>query len=121
MRPSSELERLLSAPPHLDDDGFTERVMARLPEARDGARSRRGVVLALSTCAALVGAVMLPGSQVAIAAVRDLLNPLLAMPLDPERSAAALASMGTMTLAVQGAVLAMVVWGAVALARGEAR
>ncbi len=121
MKPSSDLEQLLSAPPYLDDDGFTERVMARLPEARDSARSRRSVVLAVSTCAALVGAVILPGSQVAIAAVRDLLEPLLATPLDPVRSGAALMSLGTTALAIHGVVLAMIVWGAVALARGEAR
>ncbi len=120
MKPPSELEHLLSAPPHLDDDGFTERVMARLPEARSGAPSRRGVALAVSLFAALAGAVMLPGSRVALDAVSAVLGPLLAIPLDPVRSSAALMSMGTTALAVHGVVLAMIVWGAVALARAEA-
>jgi cytochrome c oxidase assembly factor CtaG len=121
MRPSNDLEHLLSAPPHLDDEGFTARVMARLPEARAGTRSRRSIVLAASLCAALVGAVMLPGSQVALAAVRDVLEPLSAMPLDPVRSGGALMSLGTTALTVHGVILVMIVWGAVALGRGEAR
>lgn len=120
MKPSSNLERLLSAPPYLDDDGFTGRVMARVPESNDGARSRRSVILAVSACAALVAAAIVPGSRAAVAAVRDLLEPLLTLPLDPVRSGAALASMGTTALTVDGVVLAMIVWGAVALARGEA-
>jgi hypothetical protein len=121
MRPSNDLEHLLSAAPHLDDEGFTARVMARLPEPRASTRALRGVVLAVSLCASFVGAVTLPGFQVALAAVRDVLGPLLALPVDPVRSGAALTSAGTAALALQGVVLVMIVWGAVALARDGAR
>src|SRR5574337_776669 len=116
MRPSNDLDHLLAEAPHLDDEGFTARVMARLPESRSGTRALRGVVLAVSLCASFVGAVTLPGFQVALAAVRDVLGPLLALPLDPVRSGAALMSVGAAALALQGVVLVMIVWGAVALA-----
>lgn len=117
MRPSDELEQLLSAAPHLDDAGFTARVMARLPESRSRASARRAVVLAVSLCAAFAGALTLPGFQVALAAVSDALGPLLAVASDPARAAAQLASVGMGALAVQGIVLVMIVWGAAALAR----
>ncbi len=120
MSPSNDLEHLLSAAPHLDDEGFTARIMAQLPESRSGTRALRGVVLAASLCASFVGAVTLPGFQVALAAVRGVLGPLLASPLDPVRSGAALTSAGTAALALPGVVLGMIVWGVVALARDEA-
>ncbi len=121
MRPTNDLEQLLSATPHLDDEGFTARVMARLPDARASTRSRLRLVLAASLCAALVGVVALPGSQAVLVAVRDVLEPLLAMPLDPGRAGAALTSTGATGLAVHGVLLVMIVWGAVALARSESR
>jgi hypothetical protein len=121
MRPSNDLEHLLSAAPHLDDEGFTARVMARLPESRSGTRALRAVVLAVSLCASFVGAVTLPGFQVALAAVRDVLGPLPALPLDPVRWGAALTSAGAAALALQAVALVMMVWGVMALARDEAR
>lgn len=119
MRPSNNLEHLLSAAPHLDDEGFTARVMARLPESRSGTRALRGLVLAASLGASFVGALTLPGFQVALAAVRDVLGPLLASPLDPVRSGAVLTSAGTAAV-LPAVVLGMIVWGVVALARDEA-
>lgn len=121
MRPSSELEQLLSAPPYLDDEGFTVRVMARVAERRAGTRVRRRVISAMWSCAAILGAAMPPASGVVRAVVRDVLQPLLAVPFDPARSGAALMSTGAAALTVYGIVLVMTIWGAVALARDDAR
>jgi anti-sigma factor RsiW len=115
-----DLEHLLSAAPHLDDEGFTGRVMAQLPKQRFRPRTLRGAVLAVSLCVSFLVAVTLPGCQAALAAVRDVLEPLLALPLDPARSGAALASAGPTLLALQAIILFTIVWGAVALARDEA-
>lgn len=125
MRPTNDLEHLLANPPHLDDEGFTARVMARLPEPGPRARPLRGLVLGVSSCASLAVAVALPPVRVALGAVRELLEPVLAFAVDPLRSGAALVSAGTATgtatLALGGAVLMVIVWGAVAIARDGAR
>jgi hypothetical protein len=62
------LDDLLAREPYLDDDGFTERVMAGLPPRR---RDPRPLVLGLSGAAAAVTAVLvLPGAvQAGLAAL----------------------------------------------------
>ena len=76
---SDPLEALL-APPHIDNDGFTERTLAALPRAR---RFRRGELLSLLlTCAGLfIGLVVFPGAELISLTIEGLLQ---ADPLVPE-------------------------------------
>jgi hypothetical protein len=56
---------------HLDDDGFTQRVMSRLPPPRNG-RARAAILLGAAVAAGLVGGAVLPAEALA-RAVSDLL------------------------------------------------
>lgn len=60
MSPEPEIdavEKQLRALPYVDDDGFTDRVMARIPARR---RHRRGVVLGASAVAVGIAAWSMP-------------------------------------------------------------
>jgi hypothetical protein len=73
------LDALLEKEPYLDDDGFTARVMDRLPRRR---RDPRPMVLGLATTAAAVtAALVLPGAvQAGLAALATVSLPLALPP-----------------------------------------
>ena len=74
--PPPSLESLLASPPHVDDAGFTDRVMARLPRRRRAPR----VVYALVPAATAVGAaiaVLLCGASLASAPMLVMLATLV--------------------------------------------
>ncbi len=58
IRGGDPLEELLARPPYLDDAGFTDRVMDRLPPRRSGLRAP--VLLAGAAAAGAVAAALLP-------------------------------------------------------------
>ena len=99
------LESLLAKAPHIDDDGFTEALMVRLPPGRPSLRMRTIVLLAstLTSCS-VVAAV--PGARRFLAEISvGFFN--------------ASAATGPSLIAA-GIVVALVVWGAMAAASSEA-
>ena len=99
------LESLLSKAPHIDDDGFTEALMIRLPPNRPSLRMRTTVMLAatLTSCSIVVAT---PGARRFLA----------------EFSAGFVggsAATGS-SLFAAGIVVALVLWGAMAAASSEA-
>jgi len=106
------LEELLAKPaPHLDDDGFTARVVARLPPPAL-VRERRAILGLATLLAALV--VVLTPAGAGVSAAFELVGQLVAG--GPTSSAAGLA---LPTLIVGGVLLLLSTWGAVALARAQ--
>ena len=101
----NSLESLLSKAPHMDDDGFTEAVMMRLPPGRPSLRMR-AIILITSTVAS-------GGLVAAIPAARRLLAEICA------GFASVSAATGS-NLLVAGVVVALVVWGAIAATSSEA-
>jgi len=98
------LESLLSRAPHIDDDGFTEAVMARLPPSRPSLRMRTIILLASTvTSCSVVAAV--PGARRFLAEIS----------VGLVSGSAATGS----SLLVAGIVVALVVWGAMAAASSE--
>jgi hypothetical protein len=95
------LETLLSQAPHIDDEGFTEALMSRLPARRPTLRTR-AVILLASTVASCGLVAVVPGAR------------------------SFLAEIGLGLLGVgsgffpAAAVVALLVWGAVAAATSEA-
>jgi hypothetical protein len=57
------LETLLQKTAYLDDEGFTARVLERLPPPRNLTRLRALVLIATAVVAGLVALVCLPGSE----------------------------------------------------------
>ncbi len=99
------LESLLSNVPHIDDDGFTEALMARLPPSRPSLRMRTTILLATTvTSCSVVAAV--PGA-------RRLLAEISVVFVSGSVTAGS-------NLLVAGIVVALVVWGAMAAASSEA-
>jgi hypothetical protein len=100
-----DLEALLVRTPHLDDDGFTEALMARLPARRHTLRMRTAIPLAcaLASCAAVAA---VPGARRLLAEIGLALVGGVGTP-------------GPSPFAV-AAVVAVLVWGAVAAAASEA-
>ncbi len=98
------LESLLSKSSHIDDDGFTEALMTRLPPSRPSLRMRTTILLtATLTSCSVVAAV--PGAR------RFLAEMSVAFVSD---SAAAGSN-----LLVAGIVVALVVWSAMSAASSE--
>ncbi|MDY0060377.1 MAG: hypothetical protein RBU45_11240 [Myxococcota bacterium] len=57
---------------YLDDSGFTDRVLDRLPPRRHPALPRTLVILASTLLAGLVGLVLLPGGSALVGAAAEL-------------------------------------------------
>ena len=99
------LESLLSKAAHIDDDGFTEALMIRLPPSRPSLRMRATILLAATlTSCSVVAAV--PGARRLLAEISVAL-------------ASGSATAGS-NLLVAGIVVALVLWGAMAAASSEA-
>ncbi len=99
------LESLLSKAPHIDDDGFTEALMIRLPPGRPSLRVRAIILLASTvTSCSVVAAV--PGARRFLVEISA-------------GFVSASAETGYSLLAT-GIVVALVVWGAMAAASSEA-
>ena len=99
------LEKLLSTAPPIDDDGFTENLMLRLPPQRDILRIRTTLLLAF-TFAACAIVVAVPGAR-----------HFLAELVSGFSSSSVVADLSLLTTAVLAALL---IWGAVAAAISEA-
>ncbi len=99
------LDSLLSKAPHIDDDGYTEALMTRLPPSHPSLRMRTTVMLAatVTSCSIVVA---IPGARHFLA----------------EISAGFVSGSATAgsNLPVAGIVVALVVWGAMAAASSEA-
>lgn len=101
----NSLESLLSKVPHIDDDGFTEAVMMRLPPSRPSLRMR-AIILIASTAAPCCLVAAIPAARRLLAEI-----------------SVGFVSGSTATgsnLLVAGIVVALVVWGAMAAASSEA-
>jgi hypothetical protein len=91
--PRDPIDEMLMREPHLDDAGFTERVLARLPPPRRGLRP--AVLFGSAAIAAALAASFLP------AALRDLFAALSAWhppALGPGAATAAIAALGAFAL-----------------------
>lgn len=98
------LEKLLSTVPQIDDAGFTESLMLRLPPRRNITRIRTTILLAFTFAAcAIVGAV--PGARHFLAELTAGFS-----------SSSLVAELGLLTTAV---VAALLIWGSVAAAVSE--
>jgi len=100
-----DLETLLSVTPHVADDGFTDALMERLPPHRPTLRVRSAILLgsAVSSC----------GIVAAVPAARRIVSEIgLGL-----AGSSAVAAPG---LFVTAALVALLVWGAVAAATSEA-
>ncbi len=99
------LESLISKAPHIDDDGFTEALMTRLPPSRPSLRMRTTILLAATlTSCSVVAAV--PG-------VRRFLAEISVVFVSGSAAAGS-------SLLAAGVVVALAVWGAMADASSEA-
>jgi len=99
------LEKLLSTAPQIDDDGFTENLMLRLPPQRDILRIRTILLLAFTFAACAIVA--------AVPAARH----FTAEFVSGFSSSSVVADLSLLTTAVLAALL---IWGAVAAAISEA-
>ncbi len=99
------LESLLSKAPHIDDDGFTEALMTRLPPRRPSLRMRTTILLAatVTSCSVVVA---IPGARRFLAEISA-------------GFVGGSAATGS-SLFVTGIFVALVVWGAMAAASSEA-
>jgi hypothetical protein len=82
-----ELEQILSRESeYIEDDGFTERVLAALPPRRTNGRVRALILISATVLAGLVALLVLPGGQVLLDAFVELMSyrPLVSdVPLAP--------------------------------------
>ena len=100
-----DFEKLLSLTPKIDDDGFTDNLMLRLPPQRNILRIRTTVLLAFTFAAcAIVTAV--PGAR-----------QFLAEFISGFANSSVIGDLSLLTTAVLAALL---IWGAVAAAISEA-
>jgi hypothetical protein len=99
------LELLLSKAPHIDDGGFTEALMARLPQSRPSLRMR-AIILLASTVTSCSVVAAIPGAR----------NLLAEISVGFVSGSAATGP----SLIATGIVVALVVWGALAAAASEA-
>ena len=99
------LESLLAKAPHIDDDGFTEALMVRLPTSRPSLQMRAIILLASAvTSCGVVAAI--PGARRFLAEM-----------------SVGFVSVSAATgpnLIATGIIVALVVWGAMAAASSEA-
>jgi hypothetical protein len=98
------LESLLAKASHIDDDGFTDALMTRLPPSRPSLRMRTIILLA-STVTSCSVVVAIPGARRFLAEIS----------LGFASGSAATGS----SLLAAGTVIALVVWGAMAAAASE--
>ncbi len=98
-------EKLLSMSPPIDDDGFTENLMLRIPPRRDILRIRTTVLLAFTFAACGIVAAI-PGAR-----------HFLAEFVSGFALTALLANLSLLTITVLAALL---IWGAVAAATSDA-
>ena len=98
-----DLDNLLSMTPHVADDGFTDTLMARLPPRRPTLRVRSAILLgsAVASC----------GIAAAVPGARRIVS---------EIGLGLVGGATTPSLFVAAAVVALLVWGAVAAATSEA-
>ena len=99
------LEKLLSAAPQIDDDGFTENLMLQLPPQRDILRIRATMLLAFTFAAC--------GIVAAVPGARHFLVEFVS----GFASSSVVADLSLLTTAVLAALL---IWGAVAAATSDA-
>ena len=99
------LESLLSKAPHIDDGGFTEALMIRLPPGRPSLRMR-AIILLSSTVTSCSVVAAVPGARRFLAEMSV-------------GFVSASAATGSVLLAT-GMVVALVVWGSMAAASSEA-
>lgn len=107
------LEELLAEPaPHLDDDGFTARVVARLP--RPALVRERHLILGIATLLAALVVVLTPAGA-GVGAAFELVGQVIAgrAPSSPS------AGLPLAALISGGVLLLLSMWGAVALARAQ--
>ena len=98
-------EELLSTTPQIDDDGFTETLMLRLPPHRNASRMRTTILLVFSF-AACSGVAAVPGAR-----------HFLAELVSGFASSSLIAGLSLLPIAV---LTALLIWGAVAAAISEA-
>ena len=99
------LESLLAKAPHIDDDGFTEALMIRLPQSRPSLRMR-AIILLASTVTSCSVVAAIPGARRFLAEISV-------------GFVSASAATGSSLIAT-GIVVAPVVWGAMTVASSEA-
>ncbi len=99
------LESLLLKAPHIDDDGFTEALMIRLPPGRPSLRVRAIILLASTVTSCSV-----------VAAVPEARRLLAEVSVGFASGSAATG----FSLIATGIVVALAVWGAMAAASSEA-
>ena len=112
------LDDLLATPaPHLDDDGFTARVVAGLPRRRTGVA--RAVVLGVATVLAALVAAVTP-ARAGFMALGDLVQAIFGYAQSVAAGHSAPQASLVAPMAIAGAVvLVLLVWGAVSLARAQ--
>jgi len=99
------LESLLAKASHIDDDGFTETLMIRLPPSRPSLRMR-AIILLASTVTSCSVVAAIPGARRFLAEISV-------------GFVSASAATGSSLIAT-GIVVALVVWGAMTVASSEA-
>lgn len=106
-------EKLLAAPePHIDDGGFTARVMAALPRRR--ALALRRALVADSLLVAALVSVLLPPFNAAFAMLGTALASLGSLLAAPDTT---IALAGVPSLLAAGVLLVLLTWGGIALAK----
>jgi hypothetical protein len=99
------IESLLAKAPHIDDDGFTEALLIRLPPGRPSLRVRT-IILLSSTVTSCSVVAAIPGARRFLAEISV-------------GFVSASAATGPSLIAT-GIVVALVAWGAMAAASSEA-
>jgi hypothetical protein len=100
-----DLETLLSMAPHVADDGFTDALMTRLPPSRPTLRMRSAILLGSAVASCGIAAAI-PGARRIVSEIGFGLVGGSAVTAP--------------SLFVAAAVVALLVWGAVAAALSEA-
>ena len=100
-----DFEQLLSLTPELDDDGFTENLMLRLPARRNFERVRIALMLAFSFAGCGIAASVSGARHFLV----ELVSGFASIPV--------VANLSLLTVCV---VAALLIWGAVAAATSEA-
>jgi hypothetical protein len=99
-----DLDALLAVTPHVADDGFTDALMARLPARRPSLRVRSAILVGSAVASCGIAAVV-PGARRIVSEIGFGLA-----------GSSATAAPG---LFVTAALVALLVWGAVAAATSE--
>jgi len=100
-----KFEKLLSMTPQIDDDGFTDALLHRLPTRRDNLRMRTTILLAFALAACGIVAAV-PGARHFLA--------------DFAHGFAGSSTVAGLNLLSVTVIVALAVWGAVAAATNDA-